>query len=97
MLKRVLLGLTFVAALGAAGLGMTSSAQADHRCGYGGYGYRTAYYPSYHSYYGGYDYGPRVSYYRSYGHRGYHGHHRQHYHHGHRDHDRGRVSFSIGF
>ena len=90
-MKRIFLTLTFVAALAAAGLGMSSTAEADHSCGYGGYGYRSYNYPSYYSYYDGYDYGPRFSYYRSYGHRGYDGHHGYH--------DRGHsgVYFSIGF
>jgi hypothetical protein len=103
MVKRVLLALTFVAALGAAGFGLSGAAQAGHGCGYGGgygyggYGYgggygHSSYYPSYHSHYGGYGYGPRVSYYGGHGHHGYHGHHG---HHGHHDH--GGVHFSFGF
>ena len=89
-MKRILLALTFVAALGAAGLGMSNTAEARHGCAYGGFAY-PAYYPSYYSYY---DYGPQFTYYRSHGHRGHHGHHR---HHGHRHHDHGGISFSIGF
>jgi len=103
MFKRVLLSLTFVAALAAAGLGTANKAEAGHGCGYyggyGGYGYGD-YYPSYYGGYG-YGHGPRFSYYRVYGHsryggyggyygRGHHGHHG--HHHGH-----GGVSFSIGF
>ena len=65
MLKRVLLAFAFVAALGAGGLGMSSKALAwhcDDDYGYGGYGGYRTYYPSDY----GYDYSPRVSYYRSY-------------------------------
>jgi hypothetical protein len=109
MSKRVLLALTFVAALGAAGVGMTSKAQAGHDCGYGGHGYGgygySDYYPAYVSSYG---YAPRFSYYRSAGYphfdrhyyRGHHGHrhhgHRHHGHHGRHHRDSG-VHFSIGF
>ncbi|MEX2308543.1 MAG: hypothetical protein WD738_13160 [Pirellulales bacterium] len=94
MLKRILLALTFVAVLGAAGLGMSSKAAAGHGCyddySYGGYGYRT-YQPVYYS-----DWG-YPTYYRSYGYpQRYDGHHRYHGHHGHH-HDRGGISFSIGF
>jgi hypothetical protein len=90
MFKRVLVALTFVVALGAAGLGMSGKAEAGHGCGYGGYGhgYRS-YYPSYYDHY---DYGSRVSYYRSHGHRP----HRHHDHH-HHDHGHSGVYFSIGF
>jgi hypothetical protein len=98
-MKRILLALTFVVALGAAGFGMTSTAQARHGCydgygyGYGGYGY-SSYSPV--SYYGGWGY-PRHSYYRSHGHRHHrHDGHRGHHHH-HRGHNRGGVYFSIGF
>ena len=99
MLKRVLLALTFVAALGAAGVGMAGKAQARHDCdyGYGGYGHG-GHYPGYYSSYG---YAPRLTYYRSHGypHYGRH-HHRGHRHgHHHRGHHRGHsgVYFSIGF
>jgi hypothetical protein len=94
MVKRTLLALTFVAALGAAGFGLNGNAQAGHGCGYGGgyygggYGYRT-FYPSYRPYFTGY--GP-PAYYRNYGYHGGHGHHG---HHGHHDH--GGVYFSFGF
>jgi hypothetical protein len=90
-MKRILLALTFVAALGAAGLGIGSKAEAWHGChdgyGYGHYGYR-----SYPVYYGGYY--PSHSY-RSHwrGDRG----HRGHGHHGHGHHDHGGISFSFGF
>ena len=92
MMKRILLALTFVAALGAAAVGMASTAEAGHGChrGYGGHGYRAFHSDNYYS--GGY--GPRFSYYRS--------HPRQvHYyrgfphHHHHRD--RSGIYFSIGF
>ncbi len=98
MFKRVVLALTFVAALGAAGLGMSSNANAGHGCGYG-YEYG-AYYPSH---YGSWGYGPQISYYRGYDrfhhhdswHHGHHGHH-GHRRHGHHGHGSG-VHFSIGF
>jgi hypothetical protein len=94
MFKRVLLAFTFVAALGEAGLGMGSKAMAWH-CNDYGYGYRT-YYPSYYSY----DYGPSVSYYRSYptyyGHYD-RGHHHHHHHHGHHGHHHGGLRVSFGF
>ena len=94
MFKRILLAFTFVAALGAAGLGMSSKALAWHDCGggygYGGYGY-SAYEPSYY----GYGYGPRTAYYPSYRYPVYYygnfdgGHH---HHHGHSG-----LSFTFGF
>jgi hypothetical protein len=94
-MKRIFLALTFVAALAAAGLGMSSTATAGHGCYddyYGGwYGYRSHYYPSYYSYY---DYGPSFSYYRSHGHRS---HHHGHHHHGHHGHGHSGLHFSIGF
>lgn len=96
MLKRILLASTFVAALGAAGLGISNTALARHGCydDYGWYGHRT-YYPAY------YDYSPGFSYYRSFGHRHFHDrhhHHRhRHHHHGHHHHGHGGVHFSIGF
>ncbi|HEY3392458.1 MAG TPA: hypothetical protein VGK58_07115 [Lacipirellulaceae bacterium] len=98
MLKRALLALAFVAALGAAGMGVANKAEAGHGHFYGGYygGYGT-YYPSY---YGGYGHGPRFSYYRGFGsHYGHHGHRSRHHgHHGHHGHGhRSGVSFSIGF
>ena len=101
MLKRVLLALTFVAALGAAGVGMTNKAEARHDCdygygGYGGYGYG-GYYPSYYSSYG---YAPRFTYYRSHGYPHFDRHHYRGHRHGHhRGHHRGGsgVYFSIGF
>lgn len=61
MFKRILLALTFVAALGAASVGTSTKAGA-HDCGYGGYGYRAAYYPGYAPYYA-YPAYPRVAYY----------------------------------
>ena len=95
MVKRGLLALLFVAAVGFASVALTSTAQAGHGCGYGGYGYRS-YYPSYSPYF--VDYGPRVSYYRSYGHRGHHGHRGRHGHYGHHGHhDYGHAHFSFGF
>jgi hypothetical protein len=94
MLKRTLVALTFVAALCAAGFGVSSVANAGHGCGYG---YRSHYYPSYYSYYDdGYDYGSRISYYRA------HERHHRHYdyyprHHDHHHHHGSGVHFSIGF
>ena len=91
MFKRSLLALTFVAALGAASVATSTNAVA-HGCGYGGYGYRAAYYPSYASYYAY----PRVAYYPGsyapaypvyYG--GGHRHHRHHHHDG--------ITLSFGF
>lgn len=96
MLKRVALALTFVAALGAAGLSTSRSAQAYGGChgpgGYGGYGGGYgAYYPGYYSSWG---YAPRYTYYGGYG--GdvhyYRGNPHRHHHH-----DHGGVHFSIGF
>lgn len=90
MFKRILLALTFVAALGAASVGTTNQAMA-HGCGYGGYGYRAAYYPGYAPYYA---YPPQVRYYPGsfapaypvyYG--GGHRHHRHH----------DGISISFGF
>ena len=94
MFKRILLSLTFVAALGAASLGTSSKALAWDDC-HSGYGYQAAYYPTYAPYYG---YTPRVAYYPqvypAY-YRGYDGgHHRHHRHH--RHHDSG-LSISFGF
>jgi hypothetical protein len=94
MIRRTLLAISFVAALGVAGFAATDSADAHghrhgrHRGHYGayyggGYGhyphvYRSSYYPA--TYYGG------PVYYGGYG--GYGGHH---------CHDRGGVSISFGF
>jgi hypothetical protein len=97
MLKRVLLSLTFVVVLAAAGLGMSRNAAA-YGCdyGYGGYGGYGSYYPDY-----SYGYGPRVSYYRGsrYGHRSFRwdDHHHGHRHHRHHHHDHGGLHFSFGF
>lgn len=98
MFRRIVLAFTFVAALGAAGVGMASKAEA-HGCGYGGgyanyYGYRNVYYSGYPNaytpYYAGYGYQPVVVYPGG-GHR-----HRHHHHH---DYYRGGsgVTFAIGF
>ena len=91
MLRRIVLAITFVAALGVAGLGMSKSADAWGGChrGYGGgyySGYHSGYYP--HVYRSSYwprhstFYGPPV-YYGGYGHYGHYGH--------------DGVSLSIGF
>jgi hypothetical protein len=106
MFRRIVLALMFVAALGAAGVGMTSDAKAHGGgCGYGNYysnyngGYAT--FNGYRGvYYGGYPtYGP--SYFAT----GYtyvppvvfypnaRRHHRHHHHHR----DRGGVTFAVGF
>ena len=61
MFKRVLLAFTFVVALGAAGVGMSSKAMA-YGCDYGGYGYRAAYYPPVYASYRSYGYGGPVAY-----------------------------------
>ena len=90
MFRRIVMALTFVAALGAAGVGLANNAQAQG-CGYGGYGggyahyngYRNVYrggYPTYYpSYYSaGYVYTPPVVFYpggRGHGYRSHHGHH----------------------
>lgn len=86
MFKRVLLAFAFVAAFGAAGLGISSIAAAHGCGGYRTYGYSSGYGYS-PAYYHGYGYGPSVSYYSG-GHRSYHGgHYRGH----------GGTHFSIGF
>jgi hypothetical protein len=105
--KRILLSLTFVAALCVAG-GMAGTSEAHgygrgncvfdgYRGGYATYyGYRNYYGgfpPIYPSYYGaGYTYAAPVVVYPG-RHHGRHGHGHDHHHH----HDRGGVSFSIGF
>ena len=87
MVKRILLAVSFVVALGVAGL--TTSAASAYGCGHGGY--RAAYYPTYGSYY---DYYPTVSYYRAPAYpvyyRGFDGH--RHLHHRHSG-----VTFTFGF
>ncbi len=112
MIRRIVLALTFVAALGAAGVGPASKAEAHGGgCGYGNYfgnygGYGGGYgggYAAYNGYrgvyYGGYPtYGP--SYFAS----GYtyvppvvvYPNARRHYHR-HHHHDRGGITFAIGF
>jgi hypothetical protein len=98
MLKRTVLALTFVAAVCAAGFGMSGTAQAGHGCGYGGYGGGYGYRSYYPSYYGGYSYGPRISYHGGHGHHGYHGHRGHYGHHGHHHHHgHSGVHFSFGF
>ena len=91
MLKRVVLALVFVGALGAAGAGLADKAEAHGGCYHGGYGYGggyRAYYPDYGWY------APRYTYYRG-------GPHRVHryrgFPHGHNHRDSGGVYFSIGF
>jgi len=61
MFKRIALAFTFVIALGVASAATSTQAVA-HGCGYGGYGYRSAYYPGYAPYYA-YPAYPRVAYY----------------------------------
>jgi hypothetical protein len=102
MMRRMLLALTFLAALGAAGVGMANKAEAHdgwgrHRgCGYSSglatyNGYRGVYYGGYPTYYpspfvAGYTYAPPVVVYPG-GRR----------HHRHRRYDRGGITFAIGF
>jgi hypothetical protein len=82
ILKRTILALSFVVALCAAGLGMSSTAQA-HGCGYGVY--RPTYFAAPAPYYG---YGaPRLSHYHDFD---------DHHHHHHHDHD-SHVFISFGF
>ena len=101
MFKRAMFAFTFIAALGAAGLGVGSKAMAWSDCN-SGVGYGVAY-PTYTVGYAGYSpyvgYAPRVAYYPSvpvrsypvyYG-RGYDGHR---HHHGHRHNG---VTISFGF
>jgi hypothetical protein len=89
MVRRMFLAISFVVALGLAGLGMSNTAEA-HGCGRGGYGgYYGAYYaPSY----GVYPYVSRASYYPPvyYGPAYYGGYGR------HRHHD-GGLYISLGF
>lgn len=96
MFKRMLLVSTFITALGAAGLAVTTKATAWDDCSGG---YRTAYYPTYSAYYPSYPtyygYGPSAAYYRApvvVRNYGFHdGHHDYHHH------DHNRISFSFGF
>jgi hypothetical protein len=98
MLKRAFLAFTFIAALSAGGLGLSSAAMAWHDCD-DDYGYRAAYYPSYV----GYSYGPRVSYYQNYPvyYRSYPAYYRDHRfdddHHHHHGHHHSGMSISFGF
>ncbi|MGD9635360.1 MAG: hypothetical protein AB7G28_03260 [Pirellulales bacterium] len=100
MFRRVLLAISFVAALGVAGFVATDSAEA-HGCrrGYGGYG---GYYGAYYGGYGGYYPGVyRASYYPPiyYGAPVYYGGYDGYgggCHHGHCNYP-GGVSLSIGF
>lgn len=92
MVRRVLLAISLMAALGVAGFGATSTAEA-HGCRHGGYG---GYYGAYYG--GGYGYYPHVyrsSYYPPiyYGAPVYYGGCGGHHHHCHDD----GVHFSIGF
>jgi len=88
MVKRIVLAVSFVVALGVAGL--ATSTVSAHGCGYGG-GYRAAYYPTVYASY--YDYPPAVSYHRAPAYpvyyRGFDGH-RHH-------HRRSGVTFTFGF
>jgi hypothetical protein len=93
-----MLAITFVAALGAAGFVATDSADAHgrgrgYRGGHGGGYYNSFYAPSY----GYYPHVHRASYWPApyYGAPVYYG--RSYYGGGHGCHDRGGVSFSIGF
>ncbi len=85
MLKRVVLAFTFVAALTAAGFGMSNKAMAWNDCNNGyGYAYPT-YYPAY--------YVPRVATYRSYP-VFYGSFNNGHHHH---DHHRSGLRLTFGF
>jgi hypothetical protein len=91
MFRRMMLALTFVAALGVAGLGMSKTADAWGGCHRGGY------YGGYGGYDGGYGayyapYGYRTSYFPRYGayYDGYYGYYPRYHRHG-------GVSFSVGF
>jgi hypothetical protein len=91
MVKRVLLALTFVAALGVAGLGISNTAEAGHGCNRGGGG----------GYYGAYYapapyYGPRVVRRSYYAQPAYYGPSSGYFNYG-RYGRRGGYSFSIGF
>lgn len=94
MIRRMLLAVSFVAALGVAGFGATGTAEAGHGCrsgGYGGYyGANYGYYPHVvrSSYYPPVYYGEPVYYGHSY----YGGHHGHHGHGGHSG-----LHFSFGF
>jgi hypothetical protein len=99
MSKRVLLSLTFAAALFAAGLSTSNNAEAYGGCGWGG-GYGGYYGASYPGYYSGWGYSPRLSYYRGdphYFHHHHRHHHHGHHHHGGHHHGRSGVHFSVGF
>jgi hypothetical protein len=76
MFRRVVLALAFVAALGAGGLGLATSADAHGGgCGRGGYGgYYGAYYPGVYAAPYPY-YGPRSAYYGGYRPYPHHHHH----------------------
>lgn len=98
MFRRVLLAVSFVAALGVAGFMATESAEA-HGCGRGYGGYRGGYGAYYGGGYGGYYPGVvRTSYYPPvyYGAPVYYGGYGGGCHHGH-CHYPGGVSFSVGF
>jgi hypothetical protein len=94
MFRRIALTVAMVATLAVAGLGVTSTAEARHGCGRGGYGgYYGAYYPQTYGYYPPVVY--RSSYYPAdyyYGPVYYPGHRHRHHHH-----DHGGVHFSVGF
>lgn len=95
MFKRLMLSSIFIAALGAAGLGMSSNAAAWDDC-YDS-GYRTAYYPPYTAYPAYYGYAPRVEVYRAPVLVRNFDIHDGHHHHHHHDYDRNHISFSFGF
>ena len=97
MFKRGLLAVTFIAALGAASLGVGSKAMAWHDCN-GGYGYVAAYPYSPYAY--GSAWGPRLAYYpaavpvvRTYP--AYYG--RAYDRHRHHDHYHNGLTVSFGF
>ena len=98
MVKRALLAFTFVAALGAAGLGVGSKAMAWSDCNSGGYGYA---YPTYAVGYAGYSpyvgYAPRVAYYPPVPVRGYPVYYGRDGHRHHHDHHHNGLTISFGF
>jgi hypothetical protein len=101
MVKRVLLAFTFVAALGAVGLGVGSKATAWSDCNDGGgYGYGASY-PTYAVGYAGYPpyvgYAPRVAYYSAVPVRSYPVYYGREGHHHHHDHHNNGLTISFGF
>ncbi|HVT30755.1 MAG TPA: hypothetical protein VHE81_22295 [Lacipirellulaceae bacterium] len=92
MIRRSMLAVTFLAAMGAASVGFNSKAMAWNDCNSGiGYPYPYSTYAAF---------GPRLVYYPTYPIRTYpafyanfYGHHRQHDHHHHHHHDGVAIGF----